>query len=376
MLIRRGSLVVPLSLVVVVLLLSLNGSQSFIPIPRIAVSSTATTASSPVTTRAMRLPLAASTTSASAAACQRLALLGSRRTRQGLPSHLALLNSTPKLRIPPPRMQRRTTVSLLAAARRTCYQSSLTADRRTTRQQQQQQHLASPSSLGSISRSTAPTTHGESMGEASSSPSSSPSPLPRPVRRAVGSNMRNIQQQQDSIPLPSQSSSSSEDTIFALATGNAGPAGVAVVRISGPQSAQVLEALTAAPVAVRRASGASAAAGDDGPSAQQQALMGGSTTEPAAGDSTAAAAAVWKGGKGEVEGKEEGRRAMPFPAARRAVVRRLYDPVGGDLLDEALVLWMPGPRRYKFCTVCEYSRGPSNAVRNTWCIVVTQGCLC
>lgn len=32
-----------------------------------------------------------------------------------------------------------------------------------------------------------------------------------------------------------------------------------------------------------------------------------------------------------------------LPPPRRAVVRRLHDPRTGDLLDEALVLWMPGP---------------------------------
>ncbi|CAN0477194.1 unnamed protein product, partial [Ascophyllum nodosum] len=79
---------------------------------------------------------------------------------------------------------------------------------------------------------------------------------------------------------------SQEDTIFALSTGNSGPAGVAVVRVSGPRSAQVLEALT----------------------------MSAGTRRP----------------------------GPPLPAPRRAVVRRLYDPVAGDLLDEALVLWMPG----------------------------------
>ncbi|CAN0286170.1 unnamed protein product, partial [Discosporangium mesarthrocarpum] len=59
------------------------------------------------------------------------------------------------------------------------------------------------------------------------------------------------------------------DTIFALATGNAGPAGVAVVRISGPCSGSVLQAMT-----------------------------------------------------------------TPLPAPRRAVLRRLFDPRTGDLLDE------------------------------------------
>lgn len=95
-----------------------------------------------------------------------------------------------------------------------------------------------------------------------------------------------------------RATSPSRDTIFALSTGNSGPAGIAVVRISGEGSASVLEAITAS----------------------------------SAHDSTA-------GGEGPGKGKGK------LPAPRRAVVRRLYDPVTGDLLDEALVLWMPGPRR-------------------------------
>lgn len=94
---------------------------------------------------------------------------------------------------------------------------------------------------------------------------------------------------------------SSQDTIFALATGNTGPAGVAVIRISGPRSLKVLEALTCTPSV---------------------------TSEP----------------HSEATGP-----ALPVP--RRAVVRRLYDPVVGDLLDEALVLWMPGPRRFLFSII-------------------------
>ena len=112
------------------------------------------------------------------------------------------------------------------------------------------------------------------------------------------------------------SSPSSEDTIFALSTGNAGPAGVAVVRISGPRSKQVLEALTAAP-----ATAAAIAKGitPSSVTAEADARQETSTNCP--------------------------RESPPFPAPRRAVVRRLYDPMASDLLDEALVLWMPGPRR-------------------------------
>lgn len=66
------------------------------------------------------------------------------------------------------------------------------------------------------------------------------------------------------------------DTIFALATA-AGRAAVAVVRISGPQSSTILQAM-----------------------------------------------------------------APPLPASRRAALRRLKSPEG-EVLDEALVLWLPGP---------------------------------
>lgn len=111
--------------------------------------------------------------------------------------------------------------------------------------------------------------------------------LPRATTVAVGSRTR------------APESTSSEDTIFALSTGNSGPAGVAVIRISGPRAANVLEMISAAPAARE---------------------------------------------------KREGNVAVPqkgavLPAPRRAVVRRLFDPTTGELLDEAMVLWMPGPRR-------------------------------
>lgn len=70
-------------------------------------------------------------------------------------------------------------------------------------------------------------------------------------------------------------------TIFALATAP-GRAGVAVVRLSGPETAAALAALTGAPV----------------------------------------------------------------PAPRRASLRRLIDPGTGEKLDEALVLWFPAPHSY------------------------------
>jgi len=41
-----------------------------------------------------------------------------------------------------------------------------------------------------------------------------------------------------------------------------------------------------------------------------------------------------------------GRLAGRLPRPREAVLRRLRDPRGGEVLDEALVLWFPGPRSY------------------------------
>jgi len=86
------------------------------------------------------------------------------------------------------------------------------------------------------------------------------------------------------------SSSSPEDTIFALSSGQ-GKAGVAVLRISGPQAQRCLEALT----------------------------------EP---------------------GPTSGKKTPAFPAPRVAALRRLYDPATRELLDQALVLWFPGPRSF------------------------------
>jgi tRNA modification GTPase len=80
-------------------------------------------------------------------------------------------------------------------------------------------------------------------------------------------------------PLENSPGASASDTIFALSSG-APPAGVAVVRISGPMAGVAIDRLT--------------------------------------------------GGR-------------PRPAARRASLRALTDPDGGALLDRALLLWLPGP---------------------------------
>ncbi|HEY0352493.1 MAG TPA: tRNA uridine-5-carboxymethylaminomethyl(34) synthesis GTPase MnmE, partial [Enterovirga sp.] len=74
----------------------------------------------------------------------------------------------------------------------------------------------------------------------------------------------------------------SDETIFALASGF-GRAGIAVIRISGPAAAAALGALLY-------------------PQPQPD-----------------------------------------LPEPRRASLRRLFDPSSGELLDQALVLWLPGP---------------------------------
>jgi tRNA modification GTPase len=74
----------------------------------------------------------------------------------------------------------------------------------------------------------------------------------------------------------------SDDTIFALASGF-GRAGIAVIRISGPAAAAALGALL------------------------------------------------------------DPRPQPDLPKPRRASLRRLFDSVSGELLDQALVLWLPGP---------------------------------
>lgn len=86
-----------------------------------------------------------------------------------------------------------------------------------------------------------------------------------------------------SSKIPISSSFSSSETIYALSSG-AGKAGVAVIRVSGPHASEALSSI-----------------------------------------------------------------CMPnsaFPAPRKAVVRKLRDPVSGEMLDESMVIWMPGPRSF------------------------------
>ena len=93
------------------------------------------------------------------------------------------------------------------------------------------------------------------------------------------------------------------DTIIALASGS-GRAGVAVIRMSGSGSAALLKGMTRMP-----ASRSGEAGGD----------MANVSRETSA--------------------------TQTFPPPRRAVIRTLHDGEGG-FLDEALVLWMPGPKSY------------------------------
>lgn len=98
---------------------------------------------------------------------------------------------------------------------------------------------------------------------------------------------------------------SNEDTIYALSSGALVKSGVAVIRISGPRSLETLETLTRKP---------------------------NSTTE-----------------RKKIE-------------PRYAALKRLYDPEAGDILDEALVLWFPGPQSFTGEDVVELQVHGSRAV--------------
>ena len=89
------------------------------------------------------------------------------------------------------------------------------------------------------------------------------------------------------------------DTIFALSSGPLTKTGVAVIRLSGPRSANCLQRLT-------------------------------------------------PGGK--------------LPEPRRASLRKLFCPKTGELLDSALVLWMPGPKSFTGEDVVELHVHGSRAV--------------
>jgi tRNA modification GTPase len=54
--------------------------------------------------------------------------------------------------------------------------------------------------------------------------------------------------------------------------------------------------------------------------------------------------------------------AGAVPAARRASLRRLRDPVSGETIDEGLVLWLPGPSSFTGEDMAEYHLHGSRAV--------------
>lgn len=100
--------------------------------------------------------------------------------------------------------------------------------------------------------------------------------------------------------LRSYSDARSPDTIFALSSGPITKTGVAVIRISGPSSRYCLEKL------------------------------------------------------------QSPNQSLPQP--RRASVRKLYCPTSGQKLDEALVLWMPGPKSFTGEDIVELHVHGSRAV--------------
>lgn len=111
------------------------------------------------------------------------------------------------------------------------------------------------------------------------------------------------------------------DTIIALASG-AGRAGVAVIRVSGPGSAGLLRVLTRERAGVSR-----------------------ETSEPA------------------------------LPGARRAAIRTLR-AADGDFIDEAIVLWMPGPHSYTGEDVVEFHVHGGTAVVEAVLTAATGSRLC
>ena len=103
------------------------------------------------------------------------------------------------------------------------------------------------------------------------------------------------------------------DTIFALSSGPMVKSGVAVIRLSGPSCRDILSSLM----------------------------------QP----------------RGETLAQDLYYSVRPsFPRPRHASVRKLYCPTTGDLLDQALVLWMPGPHSFTGEDVCELQVHGSRAV--------------
>lgn len=107
------------------------------------------------------------------------------------------------------------------------------------------------------------------------------------------------------------SPNAASDTIYALSSGTLSKTGVAVIRLSGPSCQQALLSLQL---------------GKDCMNASQEEV------------------------------------SMNIPKPRYASLRKLYDPVSGDILDQALVLYMPGPRSFTGEDVVELHTHGSRAV--------------
>lgn len=51
-----------------------------------------------------------------------------------------------------------------------------------------------------------------------------------------------------------------------------------------------------------------------------------------------------------------------LPAPRKAMLRKIYDPESNELLDNAIVLWFPGPHSYTGEDTVEFHIHGGNAV--------------
>lgn len=55
-------------------------------------------------------------------------------------------------------------------------------------------------------------------------------------------------------------------------------------------------------------------------------------------------------------------RMKKLPAARQAMLRKIYNPTSHELLDKGLVLWFPGPHSYTGEDTAEFHVHGGNAV--------------
>ncbi|CEL94029.1 unnamed protein product [Vitrella brassicaformis CCMP3155] len=127
--------------------------------------------------------------------------------------------------------------------------------------------------------------------------------MSRKRRRLSSDALHRVQQGHASSSLEESSigQDAADDTIYALSSGS-GKAGVAVIRISGPLSPLILQLLTTDP-----------------------------STRPCS--SSSSNAIPYHG-------------LRPLPPPRQAVLRRIYDPLVGELLDQGLVMWFPSPHSF------------------------------